>query len=65
VTIRYYYGRGLNALHNGSPKAIEQWRKAIEEGAGPVEIDRCSFLIVRGSCIDGLLQVIRRDAAYQ
>ncbi|KAJ6156851.1 hypothetical protein N7497_005736 [Penicillium chrysogenum] len=33
--IRYYYGRGLNALHNGSPKAIEQWRKAIEEGAGP------------------------------
>ncbi|KAJ5090777.1 hypothetical protein N7532_009461 [Penicillium argentinense] len=33
--IRYYYGRGLNALQNGSPKAIEQWRKAIEEGAGP------------------------------
>jgi tetratricopeptide (TPR) repeat protein len=33
--VRYYYGRGLNALQNGSPKAIEQWRKAIEEGAGP------------------------------
>ncbi|CAG7952838.1 unnamed protein product [Penicillium salamii] len=33
--IRYFYGRGLNALRNGSPKATEQWRKAIEEGAGP------------------------------
>ena len=40
--IRYYYGRGLNALQNGSPKAIEQWRKAIEEGAGP---DLLSLLI--------------------
>lgn len=33
--VRYYYGRGLNALQSGSPKAIEQWRKAIEEGADP------------------------------
>lgn len=32
---RYFYGRALNALHNGSSKAIEQWRKAIEEGADP------------------------------
>lgn len=40
--MRYYYGRGLNALQNGSPKAIEQWRKAIGEGAGP---DLLSLLI--------------------
>lgn len=31
--LRYYYGRVLNALQIGSPKAIDQWRKAIEEGA--------------------------------
>lgn len=40
--VRYYYGRGLNALQNGSPKAIEQWRKAIGEGAGP---DLLSLLV--------------------
>jgi tetratricopeptide (TPR) repeat protein len=56
--LRYHYGRGLHALHSGSPKALEQWRKAIEEGASP---DLLSALI--GNIAPYYLQKATKAAA--